>query len=94
MSFTKFTIFFTLINADKEYPVYTYADQYNNLMVLISAYTGISGFGLCCGMGSCGTCLVVIRESTGMFERNALSCDVKIDDYLSNTKILISESNY
>ena len=83
-----------LICADKEYPVHTYANQYYSLMTLIADYTGMNGFGICSGMGSCGTCMVAIRESFGLFEKNALSCGLKIDDSFSNTTIIISGNNY
>ena len=32
------------------------------LAELLSDYAGIAGFGLCSGMGSCGTCMIEIRQ--------------------------------
>lgn len=54
-------------------------------MSLISDYLDPVGFGLCSGMGSCGTCIV---EIDGM--RN-LSCAIAITDELANARILIRE---
>ena len=43
------------------------------------------GFGLCCGMGGCGTCIV---EIDGL---KTLSCEIAINDELANTRIVIGE---
>lgn len=49
----------TIIYKGEKYPVQTYPNEYNSLMSLISVHLAIPGFGLCCGMGSCCTCLVI-----------------------------------
>jgi len=90
----KNTILFTLIYSDEEYQVQTYRDQYYSLMALISDHLGLLDFGLCSGMGSCGTCLVAIRDKFSNIPRTTLSCDVRIDEELSNTIVTISQPAY
>lgn len=80
----KNTIILTLVYKDEEYQVQTREKQYFSLMTLISDYLGIPGFGLCCGMGSCGTCLI---EIDGNF---TLACEVPVNDELANTRIKIN----
>jgi hypothetical protein len=63
-------------------------------MTLISDYLAIPGFGLCCGMGSCGTCMVEISEINTVIKRSTLSCDVQVNDELANTKIFIAATIY
>jgi succinate dehydrogenase/fumarate reductase-like Fe-S protein len=82
----KSTILFTLIYGNEEYQVQTREKKYLSLMTLISDYVRISGFGLCCGMGSCGTCMVQIHG------RFTLACQVPVDDWLANSKITIEPS--
>lgn len=94
MGTEKHTILFTLVYQDKQYPVQTRRDQYHTLMTLISDHLSIPGFGLCCGMGSCGTCMVKVREKHWPIERFVLSCEVQINDELANTQITIAENNY
>ena len=50
----------TLIYQGENYPMQTYVNEYHSLMNLISDHLAIANFGLCCGMGSCGACLVTI----------------------------------
>ena len=80
------TILFTLVYRNEEVPVQTTRNRYYSLMGLISDYLKISGFGLCSGMGSCGTCLVTID---GVRE---LACAISIDDELANTRIVVQET--
>jgi hypothetical protein len=87
----KFTIIFTLNYLGKEYPVYTYRNEYYSLMPLISHYIGVSGFGLCSGMGSCGTCMIEISEKGSMTKRSTLSCDMPINEELANVTVYISD---
>ncbi len=87
-TFEKNTILFTLLYRDEEYRIQTRADQYHSLMSLISDQLPMSGFGLCSGMGSCGTCLVVID---GM---PTLSCAVQVNDDLANTRIVVNEDYF
>lgn len=94
MGTEKNTILLTLVYQDKQYPVQTRRDQYHTLMTLISDHLSILGFGLCCGMGSCGTCMVKINEKHSLIERFALSCEVQVSNELANTQITIAENNY
>ncbi|MFC5408861.1 hypothetical protein ACFPMF_06060 [Larkinella bovis] len=77
------TISFTLVYQGDEIPVQTYRNQYISLMSLISDTLQIPDFGLCCGMGSCGTCVVEIGGMRG------LACEISVDASLANTRILI-----
>jgi aerobic-type carbon monoxide dehydrogenase small subunit (CoxS/CutS family) len=88
------TISLTLVYQDKHYQIQTRRGQYHTLMTLISDHLSILGFGLCCGMGSCGTCMVKISSKHSSFERFGLSCDVQISDELANTQITIAENIY
>ena len=88
------TIIFTLVLDGKEYQIQTNRNQYHTLMTLIVDHLAPLGFGLCCGMGSCGTCTVKIREKYSPIEQFTLSCDVQITDELANTKITIAGNNY
>ena len=88
------TIMLTLVLDDKEYRIQTNRNQYHTLMTLIADHLSILGFGLCSGMGSCGTCLVKISEKYSPIERFELSCGVQISDELANTKITIAGHNY
>lgn len=94
MNLKERTIIFTIIYSGVEYDVHTYEHEYYSLMTLISDYTGAAGFGLCSGMGSCGTCFVEIYEKLQGITKTVLSCDVKINDELANMEIRIQESLY
>ena len=94
MGTEKNTIIFKLVYQDKEYQVQTRRDQYHTLMTLIADHLSILDFGLCCGMGSCGTCMVEIIEKYSPIKQCALSCDVQINDALANTTIIIPARNY
>lgn len=86
----KNTIIFTLVYKGEEYRVQTSRNQYHTLMTLISDRLALSGFGLCCGMGSCGTCLVEISEKNSQIKKITLSCTVSINDELANTTMTIA----
>lgn len=60
--------------------------RYFSLMSLICNYLVISGFGLCCGMGSCGSCLVEIDGY------RTLSCAIAVNDDLVGAKIKVVNS--
>ena len=90
----KKNILFTLMHKGKAYKVYTHPHQYYSLMTLISDYLGIPGFGICSGMGSCGTCMVKICEQGSIKGRHTLACDIRIDDELANTIVIIPEAAY
>ena len=85
MNQKKNTILFTLIYRGEEWLLQTHRNEYHSLMSLISAYLPVVGFGLCSGMGSCGTCIV---EIDGM---RSLSCAVAVNDELANTRIVVRE---
>ena len=85
---------FTLVDKGEEFRFQTSHNKYYSLMVLISDQLGLPGFGLCSGMGSCGTCLVEICESKTGKKRPALACETKINDELVNTFVLITVNNY
>lgn len=89
MSVSANTIIFTLHYQHEEYQVHTYDNAYYSPMTLISDYLQIPGFGLCCGMGSCGTCLVEIAQSVDSVRRPFLACGLQINDMLSNKHIYI-----
>jgi aerobic-type carbon monoxide dehydrogenase small subunit (CoxS/CutS family) len=84
----------TLIYQGENYPLQTYTNEYYSLMVLISEHLGIAGFGLCCGMGSCGSCMVSIGNKYASIIRHVLACDIHIDDELSNTLITIPDQQF
>ena len=88
------TIMLTLVFEGKEYQIQANRNQYHTLMTLIEDHLSILGFGLCSGMGSCGTCLVKISEKHSPIESIALSCEVQINDDFANTKITIAKSDY
>ena len=94
MTTEKNTIIFTLIHEGTEYQVQTSKEQYHTLMVLISDHLSLLDFGLCCGMGSCGTCMVEISEKNSPVKQFILSCEVQIGDELANARVTIPESNY
>ena len=84
----------TIIYKGESYLIQTYLNEYGSLMTLISAHLAIPGFGLCCGMGSCGTCLVTIGNKYASASRSVMACDMQINDELSNTQITISNQRY
>ena len=94
MTTEKNKIILTLIHESKEHLVQTSKDQYHTLMILISDHLSLPDFGLCCGMGSCGTCMVEISEKHSPLKQFVLSCEVQISDELANVRITIPENNY
>ncbi|WP_091216659.1 (2Fe-2S)-binding protein [Mucilaginibacter gossypiicola] len=68
--------------------------QYHSLMSLIADHLAIPGFGLCCGMGSCGTCVVQIASPYSQAKRNVMACGILVNDELANTIILIPDKVY
>lgn len=84
----------TLIYQGETHLIWTYTNAYHSLMPLISDHLAISGFGLCCGMGSCGTCMVKMGNKYSTVTRHVLSCDIQINDSLSNTEITIPAERY
>ena len=90
----KKTIMFTLVYKKDHYPVQVSGNEYHSLMSLISDYLGILGFGLCSGMGSCGTCMITICCGRGAEGNNTLSCDIAVNDALASTEIIVPEKYY
>ena len=88
------TIQLTLHHLDETYRVQTSRGRYHSLMSLIADHLAIPGFGLCCGMGSCGTCLVKITSKHSFISSNVLACSILVNDDLSNTAIFIPDKVY
>jgi aerobic-type carbon monoxide dehydrogenase small subunit (CoxS/CutS family) len=88
------TIQLTLIYLGENYRLQTYPGQFHSLMTLISDHLAIPGFGLCCGMGSCGTCLVELAESQTSLKKPVLACGIQVNDELSNTYVFVPDSVY
>jgi hypothetical protein len=88
------TIPLTLIYLGENYRLLTYPGQYHSLMTLISDHLAVPGFGLCCGMGSCGTCLVELAEAQTSPKRPVLACDIQVNDELSNAYVFIPDNVY
>ena len=83
-------ILFKIAHQGQVTEIRTYPNEYYSLMTLISDRLAIPGFGLCCGMGSCGTCLVQINNGYHPATRNVLACDVQVNDELANAVVTIS----
>jgi aerobic-type carbon monoxide dehydrogenase small subunit (CoxS/CutS family) len=84
----------TLIFRDERQTIQVYPNEYQSLMTLISDYMAIPGFGLCCGMGSCGTCVVDLCNKYTKNKRSVFSCDIMINDTIANTEVYIPDQNY
>jgi len=83
------TINFTLQFGEKIISIETFRNEHHSLMSLISDRLSLPGFGLCCGMGSCGECKVRIQkkgEKTGIF---AQSCGISVNEELDMAVITI-----
>ena len=87
-------ICFSILYRGQEVPVRTYQNQYFSLMSLIADKLDIQGFGLCSGMGSCGTCLLSIYSEKNTLQRTTLSCQVRVNDELANLKIIVPDRTY
>ncbi|MEP6748486.1 MAG: hypothetical protein ABJB86_12215 [Bacteroidota bacterium] len=87
----KNTICFTLIVDNTAFRIQIFLHQYHSLMTLISEYTGKPGFGICSGMGSCGTCRVDICGTFTLNSKSVLSCDTMIEDELSGITVIVPE---
>ncbi|WP_419701615.1 2Fe-2S iron-sulfur cluster-binding protein [Mucilaginibacter sp. NFX135] len=90
MPVTENTIRFKVAYQGHITEVQTYPNQYYSLMTLISDQLAIPGFGLCCGMGSCGTCLVQISNGYHHGVKNVLACAVSVNDELANALVTIA----
>ena len=78
----------------EQYRVRARSKQYYSMMSLISDQLAIPGFGLCSGMGSCGTCMVDVCNKVTGGKRSHLSCDLPVNDELENMVIVIREPAY
>jgi hypothetical protein len=87
----KSTILFRIEYKGQNYLVSTYPNQYYSLMTLISDHLTLANFGICSGMGSCGTCIVSIKQKFSSVQQHALACEIPVNDELSGTIIEISE---
>ncbi|WP_374759819.1 2Fe-2S iron-sulfur cluster binding domain-containing protein [Mucilaginibacter dorajii] len=88
------TIHLTLYHLGESLRIQISPGQYHSLMLVISDHLAIPGFGLCCGMGSCGTCLVQIVSPYSKIGRNVLACDIPVNDDLANMIILVPDKTY
>lgn len=88
------TILFTLHYCGEAYPVQTYQNEHPSLMSLICDILGPPGFGLCCGMGSCGTCVVQISNPGSAIKRPVLACGVPVNDELANVNVIVPDRVY
>lgn len=85
----KNTIFFTIEYKGQIYPVSTFRNQYYSLMTLIADHLSPTDFGICSGMGSCGTCMITIKRKHSSLEQQALACEVLVNDELSGYIIVV-----
>jgi aerobic-type carbon monoxide dehydrogenase small subunit (CoxS/CutS family) len=90
MELNSATILFTLVYKQEETRVYSRPDEYCSLLSLISDHLTINGFGLCSGMGGCGTCIVEIKKKFISVNSIVLSCMTPVNEELTNAHILIS----
>jgi aerobic-type carbon monoxide dehydrogenase small subunit (CoxS/CutS family) len=88
------TIGLTLHYLGESHQVQTYAGEHYSLMTLISHHLAIPGFGLCCGMGSCGTCIVQLADTPLAVKRAVLACGIQVNDGLANAHIFIADKAY
>lgn len=88
------TIIFNIIYRGETYTVPTYPNQYHSLMILVSDQLAVPGFGLCYGMGSCGTCLVHLHHKHNSIKKPVLACAIQVDDQLANTIVTVPDKAY
>ena len=88
------TIIFTIFYLGVDYKVHAYENEFYSLMNIISDRAGVANFGLCSGMGSCGTCFVEICDKLHGNKEIVLSCGIKINAELANVEIWIQDSVY
>jgi aerobic-type carbon monoxide dehydrogenase small subunit (CoxS/CutS family) len=79
------TINLTLVVGNEEFPIQTSRSQYHSLMTLLSDRFNLADFGLCSGMGSCGTCNVEVDGEM------VLACEMAVNDSLANTRIVVDK---
>lgn len=88
------TIQLTLHHLGTSHRIQIGSGQYYSLMTLISDELAIPGFGLCCGMGSCGTCLIQLSEQADAKKRPVLACGIPVNDALANVHVFIPDKTY
>jgi 2Fe-2S ferredoxin len=72
------------------YELWTYANEYRSLMMLIYDRVYTDGFGECLGMGKCATCLVEIIKSNPQltfYERNERTTLFKYEHTGKNVRL-------
>lgn len=79
------------LDTEEIYTVHTYAKEYASLMDLIAGTCQLPRFGLCSGVGRCGTCLVEICAAGALLPDHRLSCETVVDLSLSNAVIHVSQ---
>jgi aerobic-type carbon monoxide dehydrogenase small subunit (CoxS/CutS family) len=82
---------FTVIHSNSSVNIGIEKNEYFSLLTLISEKFQIPGFGLCNGMGSCGTCMVRIKYkgNTSCFYLQA--CQIACDELLDGAEVSILE---
>jgi 2Fe-2S ferredoxin len=66
VSIRTYDIAFIVSFEEEEYRISTYEGEYRSLMHLIYDKIYIEDFGVCKGMGKCGTCLVEVSGLKGL----------------------------
>lgn len=66
--------------------------EYFSLLTLISERLQIPGFGVCNGMGSCGTCVIKIKYRGQKSYFSYQACMVACDEMLEGAEVRINVS--
>lgn len=77
---------FTVCIGLEEFAIETFPNEYYSLMALITSKFALSDFGICNGMGSCGTCEVMIDGSP------AFACEIRVNEELHLARIVLNSS--
>jgi hypothetical protein len=84
---------FKILHAGCEVVVTAREDQYFSLMSLIVDKIPVQNFGICSGMGSCGTCAVSVYDCNGKFRKTTLSCQIRLDHDLDDSRIVLRNTS-
>lgn len=78
-SFDLNNIRLTVIWDEESYEIQTFPNEYRSLMMLIFDRISPEEFGVCLGMGKCGTCMVEVIQSSMLtdFDRNESNTLIK-----------------
>lgn len=87
-------IIFTLVYNEEEHIIQTRVGEYFSLMDVISQNLMLDCFGICSGMGSCGTCMVKMNMPQIEPCEYKLSCAVDIDYDICNKVVTIPNDRY